>query len=345
MIWKDIWFAVFLLPAWSLLLLQRSKQKPLRWWQTAIVFVLAAFAVAAKPNGVVVLPFLFGFWIYLQGLWGGSWLRRTGVAFTLIVAIAGAVVLPTLMMRGATVARQHNFQYQQTHDLFGIGVRTHQMLFPKYITDKVGTSIEELAPRYGANSNNWLFGRTGGGLRTENRDDLKSLRDAWILAIIDHPVEYFEHRIAVFASLLGVGQPRASYVAMPYIVPNPFGLAFTPNPVSDLLDASPEVTPWLYYPWLYALILIVTATVLILSQKRIAEVIAIGGSTVAFVAPHLLIVPSSDFRYLYYGYVCAAVLVLLAVAEFIATRHRLRTIDNTAGRPSPARVSEAETGP
>jgi hypothetical protein len=323
MIWKDIWFAVFLLPAWGLMLLKRSQGERLRWWQTAIVFLLAAFAVAAKPNGTVVLPFLFAYWVYVQGLWGRSWQRRSAVALTLVVAIVGAIALPAVMMRGTTVARESNFQYQQTHDLFGIGVRAHQMLFPEYITAKVGTSIDELAPHYGANANNWLFGRAGGGLRTEDRDDLKSLRDAWILAIVDHPVEYLDHRIAVFASLLGLGQPRIAYVAMPYIVPNPFGLEFTPNPGSDLLDASLELTPWFYYPWLYALLLLALGTILLVVRKRTAEVIAIGGSAVAFVAPHLLIVPSSDYRYLYYAYICSVVLTLLAPAELMASRRRV----------------------
>jgi hypothetical protein len=59
--------------------------------------------------------------------------------------------------------------------------------------------------------------------------------------------------------------------------------------------------------------------------------LAFSGSAGAFIAPHMIILPAADYRYLYYAYFCAYVLAFFAACALLTSLgHRIaRTISRT----------------
>jgi hypothetical protein len=320
-IWKDVLFGCLLLAAWAILLhAQLSSRRP-RWSERLLVILFMMLAVGAKTNGIVALPFLIWYWIHVEGWFARRWAVPVVLAGVLSIATMGFSQVPLL---GASVLQASAFQYTQQYDLLGISVRTDQVLLPAYVTARAGDEVSELATLYDADSNNRMAFYAGGGTLTYDPAQLEDLASRWQRAVIDHPIEYLSHRWDHFWTMMRIGGGPA-YVAIPTIEPNQFGLSFAPNRFSDALASTPTTWPWMFLPWVYALVLIGALGVLLRMRWRPHFVLAIGGSAMAFVVPHFFIVPASDYRYLYYAYLCSVLLVAVAVVQ---TLHRLRVTES-----------------
>lgn len=313
-IWKDIAFASSIFFAWALLFNAHSTSRKLNWFERTSVFILSVFAFGVKTNGVVVLPFLFWFWAYVEGWKRNSWIMRCGLAMLLVVI---SVISAISLVPSGHVVKTYPFQYSQTYDLLAISVNTQQNLMPQYITDRIGSSQEKLNSLYHIGGNNLFFYGTSGNQATTDLANLADLNKCWLNAISEYPYIYLDHRLKNFSALMRWGGNTAAYVAIPEIFDNPYSLSFKPNKISTWLASQVDIHPWIFFPWIYTVILLGSMVVLTTLKWNRALVINLGGSAIAFVLPHILITPAADYRYLYYSYFCAMVLGYFAVAQLV----------------------------
>jgi hypothetical protein len=266
---------------------------------------------------LVAIPFLFWYWCVVEERFSDSRFRQVAMAATLTVAASLTASLPLL---GEPVVETYPIQYTQSYDLLALSVKTDTVLLPPYITDKVGASVEQLRQLYFPGGNNLMYFNTAGNLSTTDSALLADLAARWQKAILAHPLDYLEHRLDNFWALLRIGSWTPGWVAVPVTEANQYGFAFAPNILSRFLQATETRFSWMYLPWVYLLGMVLAAAILLLLKQQRAVLVAIGGSAVAFVLPHLFIAPASDYRYLYYVYLCTGVLVVLAFAELVARR-------------------------
>lgn len=313
-IWKDVAFACSIFFAWALLFNAYAVSRKLKWLERAGVFILATFAFGVKTNGVVVLPFLFWFWTYVEGWKRNSWIKQGGLSIVLtVISAIGAISL----VSSERVVKMYPFQYTQVYDLLAISINTNQNLLPRYITESIGGTQEKLKSLHYIGGNNLLFYGVSGDQTTTDSARLSDLNRRWLGAIIDYPGVYLDHRLANFGALMRWGADTAAYVAIPEVVPNQYNISFQPNKISTWLASQVGTHPWMFFPWIYMAMLLGAMGLLIVLKWNRALVVSLGGSAVVFVLPHLLIAPSADYRYLYYAYFCAVILAFFAIAELV----------------------------
>ncbi|MBD2750013.1 hypothetical protein IC232_25420 [Microvirga sp. BT688] len=319
-IWKDICFAVSLFLAWMIALQAHLRERRTSWAQRAVILALATFAVGVKPNGVVVLPFIFGYMALKEEWFGGAIFRSATAALFLSGGCFLGSAVPLLQSQ---VVKTHSFQYTQIHDLLAISVKTNQGLLPAYVMVEVNAAGHTLQQLYSPGSANGIFYSLGTPIRTTDAERLRDLNSRWLAAVANHPIEYLQHRWEYSKELMRIGKSAAAFVAAPMTVTNPYGHDFRPNVMSNILSSISEAMPWLYFPWIYALLLIGAWAVLLFARRLIAFAAALSASAVCFVAPHFVIGPASDFRYLYYAYLCSAILAVLAVSNAVKARRAI----------------------
>ena len=308
-IWKDIVFGVAMLLAWAILYYVFSKNRKLRIVEKATIFLLTVFACGVKTNGVVIFPFLFGFWAYIESAPTYSWRRQVAFALVLtaIAVAAFKVIIPSSKIIATTP-----FQYTQTYDLLAISVKTGQNHMPSYINQRIGTDIEKLRSLYLPGGNNPLFYNIAGDIMTVNKTELTELQNLWWTTVQSHPVAYLQHRVENFQALLRLGFDTPGVVAYPGTVENAYKISFTRNNFSDWLGSQPQKHPWIFFPWFYLIGLLIAMTVIVLLTRNMVFFLYFGGSAVAFVLPHLFIAPAADYRYLYYAYLISIICIICA---------------------------------
>nr|WP_217345080.1 hypothetical protein [Noviherbaspirillum sp. L7-7A]MBV0879299.1 hypothetical protein [Noviherbaspirillum sp. L7-7A] len=312
-IWKDVVFAVLLVLCFSNALRIDSLKKTPSWLERAFFFLALTLAYGVKTNGITAIPFVILYWIHAeQPIW--SKLKKLGV--TLCVTI-GVVSLASVAVPQKNITRAYGMQYTQSYDLLAISVATKTNLLPDYINNKIKPLNKPLADYYYIGSNNLLFYNTAAGdLRTTNAQDADDLKEKWIAAIKAHPLTYIKHRTKVFASLLRIGEKTPAWVAQAKIVDTSIPFVFKANAFSDALKFTESSLPQFYYPWIYCLTLLLTLIFwrfLLPSLKAFYLTLQI--SAWAFVIPHFIITPASDYRYLYYMYFCAVVAVIISIGS------------------------------
>lgn len=315
-IWKDIAFACSMFFAWAILINAYAQSRRLQFIERFGVFALGVFAFGVKTNGLVALPFLFGFWVCVEGWKKSNWAMQVGL---MLVITLGAVTAAHFAVPQDRIVKTSPFQYTQTYDLLAISVKTDQNLLPSYINARIGGTPDSLKKMYWAGGNNALYYNTAGNLTTTNAGELAELKNLWVGAVTKYPREYLAHRLDNFLVLLRWGEATPAYVAIPTIDENPYGLKFEKNKFSDWLALQPDRHPWMFLPWIYTVLLLASTGVLACLKWRRGMVLSLSGSAVAFVAPHFFIAPSADYRYLYYAYFCALILAFFAFWEVLRT--------------------------
>lgn len=298
-IWKDIAFACSMFFAWAMLINAYAQSRKLKLIERCSVFALGVFAFGVKTNGLVVLPFLFFFWVFIEG-WEKSSRLKQGL-LTIIFSLS-AVLAATLIVPRDQIIRTHPFQYTQTYDLLAISVKTESNLLPKYVTDRVGNTPDQLKKLYWAGGNDLLFYNTAGNLTTIESVELQDLHEKWISALKNNPWSYIDHRLENFKSLLRWNASFAASVAAPTIGKNEYGFLFSKNSFSDSLSVTPEKHPMLFFPWAYISTLIFSSLIIFSrTRKHRTLVFCITSSVLSFTLPHFFIAPAADYRYLYYA--------------------------------------------
>ena len=329
-IWKDICFATSIFFAWALLINVYSQQRTLYFIETTGIFILSIFAVGVKPNGLVVLPFLMWFWTSLE-----RWCR-TGVIKRILLTVVLTltfVLVSIAIVPKEKIVKQYNFQYSQVYDLLAITVKSNRNVFPEYIRSKMGDA-KEFGKLYSPGANTAFsavflgLAPTSPGLATTKPLELADLQRCWIDAISSHPFVYLQHRLNTFAALLRLDSARpAGAVAWAGIVSNPFGFTFTKNILSKALTAT-LLIPFMYAPWVYLLALLASVYVLARQKRHKTLLFCFSGSSIAFALPHIFVVPSNEYRYLYYSNLCAVTLTFFGAVAVLRPTIERRPLRN-----------------
>lgn len=320
-IWKDVAFASVMFFAWAFTFLKYAREQRIGILGWLLLIALSTYSFGVKPNGIVVLPFLFAFAAYVDVGRQRNWTKiaSQSVLLPVVAVLAANGIASTLKIK-----HTHPFQYTQSYDLLGMSVRSRKVLLPNYITSKVGNSTEKLKPLYWPGGNNLMYYNTAGNLTTIEPEDLRQLEDRWIEAIEANPSIYFAHRWSNFLELIRWGSDQPATVAHPAIVENSLGLSFSPNTFSHILARTGETHPKIYFPWIYLLVSFASAVVLLACRRHRFLTICFTGSAIAFVLPHIFIAPSADYRYLYYSYFHSIITGFFAVIYLIKILNDLR---------------------
>jgi dolichol-phosphate mannosyltransferase len=311
-LWKDVVFACAIFFAWAIVINVYVQSRKCSWVERAGILILGVFAFGVKTNALVVMPFLFGFWVYAEGWKNTNRVTQGGLALviTLVSATGALLIVPK-----ERIIKEHPFQYSQTYDLLGISVKVGKNLMPRYISERVGDTQSQLKLLYKPGGNNALFYDAFGSMLTTDAAKLSELNQRWIDAVSEYPSVYLVHRLENFSALLRWGESTTAVVASPTTVDNPYGLSFQGNKFSAWLASQTGTNPWIFFPWIYLVVLMAAMGVLVCLKWNRVLVFSLGGSAIAFVLPHVLIAPSADYRYLYYAYFCALILAFFAIAE------------------------------
>jgi len=203
--------------AWSVLACSaRSRQKNI--FPALILAILFLFlAMATRPDGIAaVIPVLA--WLGVNLITSST---RAHAVFSLsnsiiysvvastllaIVLILTIRIINTLLCQGM---RDYPEQVLMDHDLAGLSVDSHQVLFPPSLLAS-DRPLADLQRAYTA-SDSWgvLFPENAPvrHVQTNDHAHYRELLAAWVSAIRNHPLLYLKNRIASFVALLGLTGP------------------------------------------------------------------------------------------------------------------------------------------
>lgn len=309
-IWKDITFASTMFFMWGLLVNAYTQSRRLTLVEWGVTILLSLFAVGVKTNGIVVLPFVLFFAGYIDNVNKISWKKQLGIAFILTSVVVGGLMF---LMSQLNIIKSFPFQYTQTYDLLAISVETNHNALPDYIVKRLSKSPLKLKEMYYYGGNDVLFYRETGNITTADPIELKDLNDRWLRNVIDHPRIYITHRLSNFKELLRIGSDKTAMVAFPGIVENAYGFQYKANKFADWMASQPEKHPGIFFPWIYLSVVAISFCALLFMKWHRVLIICMAGSVFSFTLPHIFIAPASDYRYLYYVYFYAMIMISFVI--------------------------------
>lgn len=309
-IWKDNQFASAAFLVTCLALSKHLNKQRITNWQFAFSLLLLAYAYGVKPNGLAVVLLLTCWLVTLRLGWSSKfcWLK-----FPAIMASAGLFLFAAGSVSALLVqpTKEYSYQYFMMHDLQGIAHLTGIDARPEYASELI--TLEEFSESYIPDNANFLFfGRGAGNLKTSDYSHIQQIEDKWFQAVTTHPNEYLRHRIMVFESLLRLGYESPAFVANGWSDKNNFGFSNLESPAAALLIGTIAALPWFFFPWIIFLTGAAFGGLGIYRKSHRGVVLFIGAVSLAFVLPHFLVAPASDYRYLLFAYLLTPVLILLA---------------------------------
>lgn len=308
MIWKDIIFAISVIFVWAIFWEKYTYKSSFNNFVRFIIVVLLLFSFGVKTNGLVLLPIMFYVWFTLEQCFENRWITK----FFMAIVATGLIVFTNMFITYSNnVVKTYPFQYTQTYDLLAISVATNENLLPNYINEKLSNTNYKLKELYFIGDNNLLFYNAVGNLMILEKNDLNDLNHKWFSSILKYPKEYFIHRYNNFISMMRIGEIWPASIAAAVIVENQYGLVFSKNTFSDLLSSTVDKYKYIYFPWVYMIILVVSLVGLNMLRKDKFMINMFGLSAFVFIAPHFFILPAADYRYLYYSYFVAIIVGVL----------------------------------
>jgi hypothetical protein len=324
-IWKDNHLAFSMLGAVVLLLhVRRGIER--RWLRNAAVagaLLLLAYAGAVRYNALpAIVPLLFLF------TWpGAARPRRTRVV------LAGGAVLAALVVTPVIDAVR---PVQATHPAASImlddvlHLYTVDELRSADVSASLKRSLVSLATECppGELDINYTWRCANPNLTVPSffATDYDELRGLYLGGIVEHPLRYAEYRAMVFTQFLDT-PPAESFVYWHGIDANPYGLTFTPNVASEALGSyvtfSSANFGFLYKPFFWLLSALVALAVVGRRRatfRHAGVILALGSSTVLYIATYLPTVIGYDYRYVYWPAIGMSAVAILLVVDRVAHR-------------------------
>lgn len=312
-IWKDNQFASAYFCAVAIILAKRWQRNKL--WKFDIYFCLALifYGSTVKPNGilaglVIVVWLLSEISLKSHKYWK---LRIVGIAIASLTLgfAANSVVVSIVEPKKA-----YSLQYQMLHDLQGISFLTGVDTRPTYTKQLI--DAETFARAYTpADANFVMFGRGVGNLQTTSYRDYEEIQTKWFSEVRMHPFEYLHHRLQVLMSCLRIGETQPAFVANGWSDANSFGFSNIPSPLGQIAVKSINFAPWLFFPWLQFL---GSFAALLVGRIRRTNVPTLGWLAIVqigFFAPHVFLLPASDYRYLLFSVLISPLMVFQAISK------------------------------
>jgi hypothetical protein len=168
-----------------------------------------------------------------------------------------------------------------------------------------------------------------GMIQPKNAQEMRTLVDAWRRAILAHPEAYLEHRWFVTQRFLGISNP--AHLPYYYGIPQFLYPAYIQNTAYYLRFPSTKVRKWearwlsleeywAFRHWIYISLAIV---ILFLCRRSDRTPFWLCLSGLSYWLPDFFILPSTDFRYGWWGVLSVTTaLALLAVQAFAQLQKR-----------------------
>lgn len=318
-VWTDVGlFSALLLASGALARAHAGGSK--RWLALALppLFYAAALRHNALP---AVLPFAFWFaWLALRGSRAASRGRIAAVAGVLLAAM-----LATSQWLSHT-AQRHVLVWPSLaqFDLVAVSIATDRLLLPDFMYEP-GLDVAELAGSFRPWSNTSMYFGLRHGLYepfliAPDSDQARTLKRAWIGAVLGHPGAWLAHRWRLTRALFGTHArdwPRelvyvadeVQYRDNPPVARNASALHAALMRAAAALVATPLLAAWPYG--------VVALLAFALAWRRRRETHAtfaliLLASATLFAAPLPLLAPAAELRYL--GWPCVAALLALVCA-------------------------------
>jgi hypothetical protein len=321
-VWKDVEMAFSLLVAFGIVAIAHIRG---RSWAIISIFALPfiVYATGARHNALPAALPLFFMMIWFSCEIPRSWRICMSVVGTIAAAAAvfGTVYWISYDYLGAK--KQYPGQYIALYDLAGLSVRTNTDLIPTEAKAK-DFSMERLVAAYKPFAGDFLFYEPPVLQTSRDPNTIAAVRRVWLSEILEHPVVYLTHRWDLFRSLLRIGEsgPFFAFVdaADSDKALRSIGEIGEKLPWSSVASAllgsmftfANEHTPF-FMGWFWAIsLLAVTLVAGFLTacsrQKPLARMsLCLSCSGILYMLPYFFVVPTSDFRYLYWCVVSTSV--------------------------------------
>jgi hypothetical protein len=205
-IWRDVLFAIIWLLAAVIVYAAGQHGSRVRLPAQTLALALCAFGVLLRPNALIAAPILTAYIVWPSGLS----LKRTAILF--VPAMLAFFTLVQVIYYGALgVTRQHPLQTIMVFDLGGISHFTKQNQFPVSWSDSQSTMLLNTCYQPTEWDVYWRLEPCDFVMRKIEREKglfgTPAITDAWMLALMRHPLAYLRHRAAFMWNFLAGDNP------------------------------------------------------------------------------------------------------------------------------------------
>lgn len=299
-IWRDVLFATTWLLAAVIVYAAAEGGARFRLLVKVLALALCALGVLLRPNALIAAPILATYIAWPAQM---SW-KRTAILF--VPAMAGFFVLVQGVYYGALGAtRQHPLQSVMIFDLGGISHFTKQNQFPVTWSEPESSLLLNSCYQPTQWDIYWRLEPCEFVMRKVEREKklfgTPVITEAWLRAIMLHPLAYLRHRSAFTWNFLG-GNNMTMWLAD---VERPAAAVFPDRPAFAAmlwLHDSLKPTP-LFRAGSWLLVCIVVCGVAWRRRQTPEGAFALGvcGSAAVYVLSFFTVGVASDFRYSYWA--------------------------------------------
>jgi hypothetical protein len=309
-IWRDVLFAIVWLLAAAIAFAAAEHGARLRVPAQALALALCGFGVLLRPNALIAAPILGAYIVWPRQM---SW-KRTAMLF--VPAMAGFFLLVQMVYYGALGAtRQHPLQTIMVFDLGGISHFTKQNQFPVTWSESESELLLNTCYQPTQWDIYWRLEPCDFVMRKIEREQAlfgtPAITDAWVHALMRHPLAYLEHRTAFMWNFMA-GDNLTMWLSD---VDHWTETVFADRPafvalvsLHDMLKPTPlfKVGPWL-------LVCLVVCGLIWKRRETPEGAFAFGvcGSAAIYVLTFFAVGVSSDFRYGYWAVLAGIVGVVV----------------------------------
>jgi len=311
-IWRDVLLATVWLLSASLTFAAAGHNVKPRTPTMAVALGLVALGVLIRPNALIAAPFLAYYVVWPDRF---SW-QRAAIVF--VPVAIGFFALVQLVYYGALgAARQHPLQSIMVFDLGGISHFAKQNQYPVSWTEAETQLLINDCYRPTEWDLYWRIEPCEFVMHRLEGDKIFGtpiVADAWLHAIVRHPLAYLEHRAAFMWNFLA----NENLTMWTADIDHPSKAVFADRPafnvlvtISDMLKPTP-----LFCAGSWLLICIAVCAFAWRQRNAPSGAFAIGvcGSATVYMLTFFAVGVASDFRYAYWA-VLASIAGAVALAQ------------------------------
>ncbi len=333
-IWKDVGLAASLFLVASLIYYSVSKNSGVFLFITP-VFLFYGYAMRLNAFPAVI-PIIIWTGVVIQRIYFPALKKHFKIAFVAGFSVfyfaflsLGVNFVNKELCEGRTV---YPFQQVMIYDLAAISKERREPVFPDYIVNQKNFSLQKVASEYEIRSINSLiygdrpnFGDAPIITLSSDRTEIEQLRKTWRTGVSNNKLSYLKHRTRVFAQLIGFTRQT---VTLPYwdlrFAANTPEYRSEPNLLNNILTKYFSLFrkwgPFNCFIWLSFSLFFIYKSV---RRKLIGEwqvVLFLSLSAILYTAAYFPTTPSTEFRYILWSELAAAVSIIFGT--FLLVRER-----------------------
>jgi hypothetical protein len=299
-IWRDVLFATSWLLAAAIAFAAAKRGARIRVPAQAVALALCAFGVLLRPNALIAAPILAAYIAWPTQIY----LKRIAILF--VPAMVGFFALVQVVYYDALGAtRQHPLQSIMVFDLGGISHFARENQFPVSWSEPETDLLLNGCYQPTQWDIYWRLEPCDFVMRKIEREQklfgTPVITEAWLRAVMHHPVAYLRHRAAFMWNFLG-GNNLTMWVAD---VEHPSETVFPDRPAFvALVSLHDRLKPTPLFragTWLLVCIIVCGFGWRRRETPEGAFVLGICGSAAVYVLTFFAVGVASDFRYAYWA--------------------------------------------